>query len=128
MPKKKRKAASQAPAKSAARVKPQPKQFIWPILILALALRLAFFKASQPSPFFEPALLDAKYYHEWAVRIARGDFGSGVFYGLPLYPVWLGLIYNFFQYSLIAAKFAQIALGLGTVYFIYRIGQKLADE
>ena len=102
--------------------------FLWPILLLAFILRVVFFKFSQDSPFFEPALLDAKYYHEWALRVARGDFGNGVFYGLPLYPYFLGLVYNLFHNSLVAAKFVQIFLGVGTVYFVYGIGREIANE
>ena len=105
-----------------------PRSFLWPILFLALGLRLAYLKFSQASPFYEPLLLDAKYYHDWALRISQGDFGNGVFYGLPLYPFFLGIVYKLSHASLLAAKLAQLLLGVATVYFVYRIAEKISDR
>ncbi len=99
---------------------------LWTILGLALAVRAAHLYFSQGSPFYEPRILDPEYYHRWALKIASGDLaGEGVFYGLPLYPFFLGLGYKLFNQSLLAVKLAQIFLGLVTVFFICRIGQKL---
>jgi len=130
MSKKKRKirAATSAPAPKAPRAEKKRPLFLWPILLLALGLRLAYLKFSQTSPFYEPLLLDAHYYHEWALRMANGDFGNGVFYGLPLYPFFLACIYKLFHGSLLAAKLVQILLGVVTVYFVYRIAEKISDQ
>jgi len=106
----------------------KPEKFLWPVLFLALGLRLIYLKLSQPSPFYEPLLLDAHYYHQWAQRIAQGNMGNGVFYGLPLYPFFLGSVYKLFHGSLLAAKLVQVLLGVVTVYFVYRIGEKISDQ
>ena len=106
----------------------EPRSFLWPLLGLALFLRLIYLKFSQASPFYEPLLLDSKYYHDWALRICQGDFGNGVFYGLPLYPFFLGVVYKLTHASLYAAKLAQLLLGVVTVYFVYRIAEKILDR
>ena len=130
MPRKKHKAVSNS-SSGVARVSARAvnyDKFLWAILLFALGLRLLYLKLGQSSPFYEPLLLDAHYYHEWALRIAKGDFGDGVFYGLPLYPFFLGGIYKLFHGSLLAAKLAQVLLGLVTVYFVYRIAEKISDK
>ena len=114
--------------KAVAVPKSSPDSFLWPALILAFILRLIYLKTSQASPFYEPLLLDAKYYQEWALRIAHGDLGSDVFYGLPLYPFFLGAVYTFFHDSLFAAKLVQILLGVVTVYYVARITERMADR
>ncbi len=96
------------------------------IFLGALLLKAVYFSQSQQSPFFQPLLLDAKYYHEWALRIIQGDIGD-VFYGLPLYPFFVAGIYKLFGVSVVAVKWAQILLGSATLYFIYLGGEKLFD-
>ncbi|MBI2095601.1 MAG: tetratricopeptide repeat protein [Candidatus Omnitrophica bacterium] len=92
---------------------------------LALFLRSVSLFFSRQSPFYEPVLLDPGYYHEWAQRLARGDFGSGVFQGLPLYPFFLAACYRVFGGSIFAVKIIQILLGLLAVCLVYLIGKKL---
>lgn len=108
------------------RTVPVPPSLLWAVLLLALAVRLAHLFFSRNSPFFEPLILDPQYYHEWAIRIVGGDWkGENVFYGLPLYPFFLALAYKIFHNSLVAAKLIQVFLGLVTVLFIYKTGEKL---
>ncbi len=94
----------------------------FPWLFAALALgalvRLLYLFSSKTSPFYEPLLLDPEYYHTWALRIVHGDWvGEGVFYGLPLYPYFLGIVYKISQNSLLFVKIIQGALGLVTIFF-----------
>lgn len=101
------------------------------ILILAagLAIKVAYLFFSQASPFYEPRLLDPAYYHEWAQRIAAGNLADPpVFYGLPLYPFFLGFCYKIFGGSLLMAKLVQALLGTVTLYFVYKIGRKLFSQ
>jgi len=73
--------------------------------------------------------LDPEYYHHWAQRIAGGDWvGDPVFYGLPLYPFFLALCYKLFNTSLLAVKIIQACLGLVTLFFIYKIGERIASK
>ena len=56
-----------------------------------------------------------------------GDLG-GVFYGLPLYPFFLALVYKLFGLSYFAVKWVQLTLGVGTVYLVYQLGTKFFDR
>ncbi len=94
-------------------------------LFLALLVRAAHLVFNAGNPFNDPAILDPKYYHEWALRITTSGWGTEVFHGLPLYPLFLALIYKVFGPSAAAVKSAQLALGLATVYFVYRTADKL---
>lgn len=102
--------------------------FLPVVLGLAFVIRFLYWKASQQSPFYAPLLLDARYYDGWARQIAVGHPPEGVFYGLPLYPFFLGLIYYLSAGSFVAAKWIQIILGVATVGMIYQIGSKLFDK
>ena len=99
------------------------------VLFLGLAIRLAYLFLSQASPFYEPLLLDPAYYHDWAGRIAAGNWiDPPVFYGLPLYPFFLGFCYKLFGGSLFMAKLVQIFLGVATIALVYKIGVKLFSK
>ncbi len=70
--------------------------------------------------------MDPAYYHEWGRRIASGDFiNPPVFYGLPLYPFFLGFCYKVFGVSFFAVKLIQVLLGVLTLFFIYKVGEKM---
>ena len=87
-----------------------PKR-IWLAVVLALAVRIACLYFSRTAPFYEPVILDPKYYQDWALRILAGDWkGEGGFYGLPLYPFFLALCYKFSNHSLLAVKLTQSLL------------------
>lgn len=99
------------------------------ILMLGALTRGLYFWYSRESPFFEPLLLDPKYYHDWALRIVHGVGEKGAFYGLPLYPYFVAFIYALFGiHALIAVKLAQVCLGVLTLYGIYRLGREIDSE
>ncbi len=100
---------------------------LWVLLVLALAVKILYLKSSMGGPFYDPLLLDPKYYHQWALRLVGGQWDTGVFYGLPLYPYFLALCYKVSDNSLLFVKSFQIALGMGTLFLIYKIGCKLRD-
>ncbi len=100
-------------------------KMFWIVLVLAAVIRGLHLGFSVESPFFEPTVLDPRYYHEWAIRILEGRPEMPVFYGLPLYPYFLAACYFVFQQSVLAVKIIQLLLGLGTLVLIYRIGSKL---
>lgn len=102
---------------------------LWVILLVALAVRVVYYLTSRSCPSFEPLLLDPAYYHRWALRIVGGDWvGEGVFYGLPLYPFFLAAVLGASGLSLTAVKAVQVLLGLVTLYFVYRTGEKLGSR
>jgi 4-amino-4-deoxy-L-arabinose transferase-like glycosyltransferase len=116
-----------APAATARTV--DPRLVLPLVLAVALAIRIAYLLLDRGEPFFEPVLLDAKYYHQWAQRILGGDLASrGVFYGLPLYPYFLALYSALTGGSTVAVELVQLLLGLVTVFFTYRIGERVADR
>ncbi len=107
----------------------EPPRLLCGILVVAFAVRIVHLVLSARGPFFEPVLLDAKYYHEWARRIVAGDLVSeGVFYGLPLYPYFLALLYALGGGSVVVVKVVQALIALVTVWLTYRIGARLADS
>ena len=102
---------------------------LWAVLAAALAVRLAHLYFSRLDPFFEPALLDPAYYHEWALRILRSGLSrEGVFYGLPLYPLFLSAVYAVSSGSFVLVKVLQAALGVVTVFLVYKTGEELHSE
>ncbi|HTL69862.1 MAG TPA: tetratricopeptide repeat protein [Candidatus Eisenbacteria bacterium] len=119
-----------APVPPQAPVPRQADPAFWVVLALGLLVRGAYFFSSRQSPFFEPVLLDPRYYHDWALRIARGDWtgGAGVFYGLPLYPYFLAVCYRLTDASIEAVKWIQILLGVVTLGFIYKTAEKMASR
>ena len=95
----------------------------------ALLVRLVHLVLVRASPFFGPSLLDARYYHSWALRIVGGDVATtGVFYGLPLYPYFLAFWYALVGPSAVVVALVQAALALGTIAIVYALGTRLADE
>ena len=96
------------------------------ILLLAFTLRFIFFYQMANSPIAEMVIEDSKTYHDWALRIAGGDWmGTDVFYALPLYPYLLGLIYTIFGSYLQVAKFIQILIGTISCGLIFLLGRRL---
>ena len=92
-------------------------------------IRITYLILSKKSPFYQPLLLDPEYYHRWAERILAGNWvGDGVFYGLPLYPYFLALCYKVFHGSLLAVKVIQSLLGLVTLFFTFKIGERLFSK
>jgi hypothetical protein len=71
------------------------RRAFWAIVLVALALRLvSFASAAGASPFFGGLIVDDRYYHEWALRIASGELrGAQPFFLAPLLPYLLGGFY-----------------------------------
>lgn len=96
------------------------------ILLLAFGLRFAFFYQMGHSPIAKLLIEDSKTYNDWALQIAGGDWmGKEVFYALPLYPYFLGLLYTIFGYHLQLIKFIQVLIGTFNCYLLFRLGKRL---
>ena len=86
-----------------------PLAAVW---LLAFAVRVLYLWQIADAPFFGLRLGDAEAYHEWARRIAAGDWlGTGVFYQAPLYPYCLALIYSTVGESVAVVRLCQAMLG-----------------
>lgn len=120
------------PARKSESQKPQKKTYpalLWAVLFLGVVIKIAYLFNSRQSPFYEPTLLDPKYYHDWALQIIKGDWvGKSVFYGLPLYPFFVALCYQIFGISVTSVKVIQILFGLFSLFMIYKIGEKVFDS
>lgn len=82
------------------------------IFVLALAIRLLFLAEYSRSPFFELIALDADIYHRLARRFAEGTWpGERCFFWPPLYPLFVGAIYEIFGIDVLYARAAQCVLG-----------------
>ncbi len=65
------------------------------LFALALAVRVIFVEQYRANPLFTSPIIDARFHHEWALRIARGEgFGEGAFTRAPGYPAFLALVYR----------------------------------
>jgi len=72
-------------------------RFLVPVFILFVLVRLIYLRQLEASPLLELLTLDAKYYHDWAARLAQGlGHPPGPFFLSPLYPILLSGLYTLF--------------------------------
>ena len=78
------------------------------------------------SPALFPSGSDMQFYDDWAKQILHGHWTDyRAFYGLPLYPFLVALLYSVFGYSPFVPGFFQACLDAGTAALIYRITFRL---
>jgi tetratricopeptide (TPR) repeat protein len=95
------------------------------VFVVALVIRLLHIWQLRHSPFFAVLMGDAQGYHEWARRLAAGEwFGGEVFYQAPLYPYFLGVIYASIGESPIAVRVIQALLGSASCALIALAGRR----
>jgi len=96
------------------------------VVLAGLALRLVhFLQIEANDPFFYHPSVDPRVYHEWAARIAGGDWvGDEVFFLAPLYPYLLALLYKAVGVSLWAARLVQLVMGAGVCALVYLLGKR----
>ena len=83
---------------------------------LVVLIRLA------ASPLLLPTGSDMHFYDEWAKQILHGQWTDHqAFYGLPLYPFLVALLYRVFGYGPFVPGFFQACLDAGTAVLIYKI-------
>jgi Flp pilus assembly protein TadD len=98
------------------------------IFLLALTIRLLFQWEIRNHPLTRQLFLDPAFYDRWARSIADGDWLSrsqGIFYGNPLYPYFLAIIYSVFGHTLPAVRLTQSLLGSGTCLMLFLIGRRV---
>ncbi|NQU74159.1 MAG: tetratricopeptide repeat protein [Candidatus Omnitrophica bacterium] len=101
------------------------------IFLLAFFIRFIYLDQIKDNPFFTPyeGGLDDYLYDTWAREIAFTDFvGKEVFWGLPLYPYFLGLVYFLFGRDLYIARLIQFAIGALNCVLLYFIGKKVFNK
>ncbi len=99
------------------------------IFSIALAVRLIHVWQLRSAPFFSVLMGDARGYHEWARRLAAGDWlGSEVFYQAPLYPYFLGVIYRFVGDDVLTVRVIQAIVGAGSCAALSYAGARLFSK
>jgi tetratricopeptide (TPR) repeat protein len=89
---------------------------------LVVLIRLA------SSPLFLAGGSDMHFYDNWAKQILHGHWTDHqAFYGLPLYPFVVALLYRLFGYSPFVPGFVQALCDAGTAVIIYKTAHRMAD-
>ena len=92
----------------------------------AFVVRLVYLAQLLNAPFFDLRLGDAEAYHEWALRIAGGDWiGTDAFYQAPLYPYFLAGVYALFGNGAGIVRLVQAAIGAGSCVLLSAAGMAL---
>ena len=100
-----------------------PSHYIFAAVLLVRLIVLARLSASA---FLLPSSGDMQFYNEWAQRILSGQWTDHyAFYGLPLYPYLLALLYKLFGYSPFLPGFFQALLEAGTGALLYKLAVEI---
>ena len=92
------------------------------VFVAVFLFRLVALLRFAGSPLFLPAAGDMRFYDDWAQRILHGQITDGLaFFGLPLYPYLLALIYKVFGYTPFAPALFQAVADAVTAMLIYHI-------
>jgi tetratricopeptide (TPR) repeat protein len=92
------------------------------ILVIAFTVRLIALNELSASPYFLPEKSDMKFYNDWALRIAKGEWTTGqAFYGLPGYAYLLGIIYSVAGHDPYLIGLLQALCDSATAVVIYKI-------
>jgi hypothetical protein len=99
------------------------------IFAAVVLVRLVVLIRLASSPLLLPTGSDMHFYDEWAKQILHGHWTDHqAFYGLPLYPFLIALLYRLFGYGPFVPGFFQTCLDAGTAVLIYEITVRaLAD-
>ena len=107
--------------------KTRPRRFLGAPLVFgaALLLRLGLLLQMRGTMLFEAPTLDAKYYDQWAMAIAGGDWkgGAGAYFMSPGYPYLLAAMYRLFGHNygpVLVLQSVVGALSCALAYFIAR--------
>lgn len=97
--------------------------------LVALAVRLAYLWELRDAEALSIVIGDSRAYHEWALRIAAGDWvGTATFFQAPLYPYFLAILYAIFGPSLLAVRLVQVVLGSIACAFLAGAAAHLLDR
>ena len=94
------------------------------VFLVALLVRLLYLWELRAADVSYILVGDGYVYHEWARKIARGNWiGDTVFYQAPLYPYLLALLHALFGPSLLIVRMIQALLGATACLFLALAGR-----
>ena len=103
-------------------------RLLWFIIIAAATVRLVYFLQVRDNFLFQNPVIDAKYYHEWAVEMANGDWLSaarpGVYMMSPGYSFYLAAVYAMFGANVTVAVGSQFLLGIATGFLVFLLARR----
>src|ERR1043166_2851669 len=100
-----------------------PVHFLFAAVFL---LRLVVLLRLTASPLLLPSGSDMQFYDDRAKQILQGHWTDHqAFYGLPLYPFLLAVLYRVFGYSPFVPGLFQACFDAGTAALIYKIAVRL---
>lgn len=95
------------------------------VFLAGVVLRIVFLVHVKGEYLFQRPLLDAEYYHRWALEIAAGDWlgaSRGLFMMSPGYSYLLAVVYTLFGTTATVVAVVQMLLGVACAWMIFRIG------
>jgi 4-amino-4-deoxy-L-arabinose transferase-like glycosyltransferase len=104
------------------------------ILVVALALRVAWVVCVHPDPVLDGRFDDTAWYRVAAHYVANGDGYVNPYTGTPTaawppgYPMLLGAIFKLFGEGVYQVAALNIALSLATIVVVYAIAARLFDR
>jgi tetratricopeptide (TPR) repeat protein len=99
---------------------------IFLLFIVAFLPRIFFLNQLNKSLVSDLLVLDSADYDRWAMEIARGNWvGKDVFYAMPFYPYFLGVIYFLFGYFLSMVRLIQICIGSINCVLVYWLAKRI---
>jgi tetratricopeptide (TPR) repeat protein len=99
------------------------------VFLTAFAVRFLYIYEFKNDLFLDCLILDLKYYHEWALRIASGDLlGDAIFEMTPLYAYLLGFVYKFVTTDAFLLKLMQVVVGSTSAVLIYMAALEVLEK
>ena len=99
------------------------------LVAFVFVIRLIVLMRLGSSPLLVPRGSDMRFYNDWATQILQGHWTDHqAFYGLPLYPYLVALLYGIFGSSPFVPAFFQAGFDAGTGVLIYRITIEVLSE
>ena len=98
------------------------------LLTVSVVIRTAHLIAIADTDLALIPLLDSQTYHQWAIRLASGDWGWYEAYWMgPLYPHLLALVYAAIGVDIPVVLALQLALSVLNIWLVFKLGHVLLE-
>jgi 4-amino-4-deoxy-L-arabinose transferase-like glycosyltransferase len=104
------------------------RPFLAAILLLALGLRVAGLMDLSRSVYIDYLLWDERIYHDLALRILNGTYGTAVDEFAPLFAYLMAAVYGIFSPDIFAIRLLNIFVGVLVCWAVYGIGTRLGGR